>query len=290
MRFHVRHVTTYVYEEPVSVCHNEVRLVPRDTETQRIDGASLRIDPAPQALRLELDYFGNPTSGFTVEEPHVRMTLEAESDVEIAPRELPDPADTAPWEGVRDAVRCDLSDSGLSAHGMVFESPHVRLFRELAQLAEPSFTRGRPILEACLDLIGRIHREFEYRPGTTTVATALPELLAAREGVCQDFAHLGIGCLRALGIPARYVSGYLHTRPPPGTPRRVGADASHAWLSVYCGDDGWIDLDPTNDQPAALGYVTLGWGRDYGDVSPIKGVILGGGAHRIEVSVDVAEG
>lgn len=289
MRFGVRHVTTYSYEEAVSICHNEVRLALRDTAHQRVARTSLRIDPEPKTLFPGRDYFGNPVREFTLEEPHLRMTLEAEGEVELTPRELPDPTRTAPWEAVRDAVRRDLSEDGLLALGMLFESPHVQMFPALAALAQPSFAPGRPLLEASLDLIGRIHRGFEYRPGATSVATSLPEVLAVRQGVCQDFAHLAIGCLRALGIPARYVSGYLRTLPPPGAPRLVGADASHAWLSVHCGEAGWIDLDPTNDQAVCSGYLTLGFGRDYGDVSPIKGVILGGGDHRIEVSVDVFE-
>jgi transglutaminase-like putative cysteine protease len=249
--------------------------------------AALRIEPVPEAMHLEIDYFGNPTSFFTLEEPHVRMRDEAESEIEVERPPTPDPAATPEWEALRDLVHCDLSDAGLAAHGMVFESPHVILSSDLVAYAAPSFVPGRPLLEAALDLMRRIHREFEYQPGTTSVHTGLAEVMADRQGVCQDFAHLGIGCLRALGLPARYVSGYLRTRPPPGGVRLTGADASHAWLSVYCGDAGWIDLDPTNDQLVDQHYVTLAFGRDYGDVSPIKGVILGGGAHTVEVGVDV---
>jgi transglutaminase-like putative cysteine protease len=287
MRYRIRHLSTYGYEDTVSVCHNEVRLVPRDSTRQRVLGATLAIDPAPDALRLELDYFGNPTNFFTLDEPHFRMSLCAESDVEVQSVAPVEPEQTPAWEALRDSVRCDLSEEGLAAHELVFESPQVALFSDLVRYAAPSFEPGRPVLEAALDLMARIHREFEYQPGATDVATALPQLLTDRRGVCQDFAHLGVGCLRAFGLPARYVSGYLRTLPPPGGVRLVGADASHAWLSVYCGDEGWVDLDPTNDQPARDGYVTLAWGRDYGDVSPVKGVILGGGAHTIEVAVDV---
>lgn len=287
MRIRIRHRTVYDYEDTVAVGQNEVRLVPRDTTTQRVRGASMRIDPSPESLRLELDYFGNPTSFFTLQEPHLRMSVEAESEVETEERELPEPEDTPAWEDVRDGVHCDLSDEGLEAHGMVFESPHVLLSQELAAYAAPSFTKKRPILEAALDLVSRIHREFDYRPGTTSVATSLAQVLAGRRGVCQDFAHLGIGCLRSMGLAARYVSGYLRTRPAEGAERLVGSDASHAWLALYCGAAGWIDLDPTNDRPAGADHVTLAWGRDYGDVSPLKGVVLGGGAHSVAVAVDV---
>jgi len=215
------------------------------------------------------------------------MRVEAESEVVVERPPAAAASATPTWETLRDRVHGDLSDAGLAAHGMIFESPHVGLSPALAAYAAASFAPGRPFLDAALDLMARIHRDFEYRPGATCIYTELSQLLADRRGVCQDFAHLGIGCLRALGLPARYVSGYLCTQPPPGGVRLTGADASHAWLSLYCGEAGWIDLDPTNDRLVDEHYVTLAFGRDYGDVSPIKGVILGGGAHTVEVGVDV---
>lgn len=286
MRYRVTHQTTYSYDELVSICHNELRLEPRETERQRRLSTALRIEPVPRATTAERDYFGNPTHFFTVEEPHHHMVLVAESEVEI------DAARTAPlytpeWEALRDSLRDDRSAVGLAAFEMAFPSPLVPVAPEFAAYAAPFFPRGRAILPCVLELTHRIHTDFAYRPGATSVTTPVRDVLATREGVCQDFAHVELACLRALGLPARYVSGYLHTRPADGRERLVGADASHAWVSVHCGDAGWIDVDPTNDLVVADEHVTLAWGRDYGDVPPIKGVILGGGGHSVEVGVDV---
>jgi transglutaminase-like putative cysteine protease len=286
MRYRVSHATTYVYDELVSLCHNELRLEPRDTETQRLLGTSLRIEPPPSSLTLERDYFGNPTHFFTVEEAHDRMVLVAQSEIELAAPPA-EPLWTPAWDALRDDVRADTSAAGLAAFELCFASPLVPLAPEFADYAAPSFARSRPVLDAALELTRRIHADFAYRPGATSVTTPVADVLDAREGVCQDFAHVQLACLRALGLPARYVSGYLHTRAAPGVERLVGADASHAWVSVYCGEAGWLGLDPTNDLLVADQHVTLAWGRDYGDVSPIKGVILGGGGHRVEVGVDV---
>jgi transglutaminase-like putative cysteine protease len=285
VHYRVTHATTYIYEELVSICHNELRLEPRDTERQRRLATALRIEPMPRATTAERDYFGNPTHFFTVEEPHHRMLLVAESELAIeAPCE---PAETPGWEALRAKVREDRSRAGLAAFEMVFASPLVPVASEFSAYAAPFFPKGRALLPCVLELTHRIHTDFAYRPGATSVTTPVRDVLAAREGVCQDFAHVEIACLRALGLPARYVSGYLHTRPAAGIERLVGADASHAWVSVYCGDAGWIDVDPTNDLLVSDQHLTLAWGRDYGDVSPIKGVILGGGGHTVEVGVDV---
>jgi transglutaminase-like putative cysteine protease len=286
VRYRISHATTYVYDELVSLCHNELRLEPRETETQRRLGTALRIEPPPTALTAELDYFGNPTHFFTVEEAHDRMVLVAQSEVELATPEA-EPLWTPAWDALRDDVRADASPAGLAAFELCFASPLVPLAPEFAAYAAQSFPAGRPVLDAALELSHRIHADFAYRPGATSVTTPVADVLEAREGVCQDFAHVQLACLRALGLPARYVSGYLHTRAAPGVVRLVGADASHAWVSVFCGEAGWLGLDPTNDLLVADQHVTLAWGRDYGDVSPIKGVILGGGGHRVEVGVDV---
>jgi transglutaminase-like putative cysteine protease len=188
---------------------------------------------------------------------------------------------------VRDALRVG-SGALLEPIQFMFESPHVELLRDLAAYAEPSFTRGRNVLHAVLDLTRRVHADFAFDPKATSVSTPLREVLAKRRGVCQDFAHLMTGCLRMRGIPARYVSGYIRTTPPPGKPRLVGADASHAWVSVYCGEDlGWVDADPTNNMLVGDGHVTLAWGRDFSDVTPMRGVILGGGEQELEVRVTV---
>jgi transglutaminase-like putative cysteine protease len=287
VRYRVTHRTTYSYEELVSICHNELRLEPRQTERQRRVSTALRIEPMPRATMAELDYYGNPTHFFTVEEPHHRMVLVADSELEL---EAPcaEPPQTPPWRELRERLRRDRSAAGLGAFEMVFASPLVPVVDEFAAYAAPFFPSGAEILPCVLELTHRIHTDFAYRPGATSVTTPVRDVLATREGVCQDFAHVALACLRALGLPARYVSGYLHTRPAEGRERLVGADASHAWVSVYCGDAGWLDVDPTNDLLVSDQHLTLAWGRDYGDVPPIKGVILGSGGHTVEVGVDVA--
>jgi transglutaminase-like putative cysteine protease len=288
VRYRVTHTTTYSYEEIVSIGHNEVRLEPRSTPRQRRPVTALLIEPTPAVISTELDYYGNPTTFFTLQEPHSRMVLTATSDLELtAPRAVEPESTALSWEELRDGLRTELSPIGLAAFEMTFDSPLVPCAPEFARYAAESFPAGRPIVEAVLDLTHRIHQDFAYEPGATSVATPAREVLERRRGVCQDFAHVQIACLRSLGLPARYVSGYLHTRAAAGRPRLVGADASHAWISVYCGADGWLDVDPTNDLVASDQHVTLAWGRDYADVAPIKGVILGGGEHRVAVGVDV---
>jgi transglutaminase-like putative cysteine protease len=289
VRYRVTHTTTYAYDELVSIGHNEVRLEPRATPRQRCFATVLEIDPTPAVLSPELDYFGNRASFFTLQEPHHRMLVTARSELEIAAAPPPRPEATPAWDDLLSSLPYDTSAEGLSAFEMSFESPLVPLSPAFAEFAEPCFPPGRPLLEAALDLTGRIHAAFEYRPGATSVTTPALEVLEQRHGVCQDFAHVEIACLRALGLPARYVSGYIRTHPPPGRERLVGADASHAWVSVWTGEAGWIDLDPTNDRIAGDQHVTLAWGRDYADVAPIKGVILGGGGHTVEVAVEVEE-
>jgi transglutaminase-like putative cysteine protease len=287
MRYRVTHETTYAYEEIVSIGHNEVRLEPRSTPRQRRPVTALAIEPTPAVIATELDYFGNPTTFFTVQEPHARMVLTARSDLEIAAARPLEQEPTLAWEELLANLRADCSVAGLSAFEMTFASALAPCAPEFAAYAAPSFPPGRPIFAAARELTARIHADFAYEPGATSVATPVREVLERRRGVCQDFAHVELACLRSLGLPARYVSGYLHTRPAPGKARLVGADASHAWVSVYCGADGWIDLDPTNDRVATDQHLTLAWGRDYADVAPIKGVILGGGEHTVEVAVDV---
>lgn len=288
MRYRVRHTTTYVYDDAVSICHNEVRLTPRSTPHQRCLRTLLTVDPPPPALHSQLDYFGNPATFFILEEPHHEMAVCAESEITLSPGPPVDPVLTPPWESVRDGLPRDRSAAGLLAYSFRFDSPHVPCDPALAAYAAPSFTAQRPILDAALDLTRRIHRDFRYRPGVTSVATSVLEVLAERHGVCQDFAHLELACLRSLGLAARYVSGYVRTTRSPVRERLVGADASHAWIAVWCGEAGWVELDPTNDRIPSDEHVVLAWGRDYADVSPMRGVILGGGAsHQVDVAVDV---
>jgi transglutaminase-like putative cysteine protease len=285
VNYRVSHVTTYHYEEVASVCHNEVRLSPRAGPHQRPRRTQLRVDPTPSALVPQLDFFGNQVHFLTLHEPHRQLVITAKSDVEVTGAAPPDA--TLAWETVRDRLRQDRGAEALDAYQFVFESPHVGLDDDLLAYAAPAFPPGRPILEGVCELTRRIHVEFTYDQAATTVATPVADVLRERRGVCQDFAHLEIASLRSLGLAARYVSGYILTTPPAGTPRLVGADASHAWLAVWLGDAGWVDVDPTNDQLPSDQHVTVAWGRDYADVSPLRGVVLGGGAHRMTVAVDV---
>jgi len=286
VKYRVRHITNYEYHDAVPLCQNQAHLSPRVFERQQCESTRVTVQPEPTAMHPWVDYFGNSALHFAVEAPHDELTVTAESIVKITPPRLPAPSTTAPWEQARDATKSSFGDKAVQ---FTFESPLIRFIDEARDYARPSFTTGRPILEAALDLTSRIFRDFKYDPSATCVNTPTEEVLRLRRGVCQDFAHLEITCLRSLGLAARYVSGYLLTEPPPGQPKLVGADASHAWLSVYSPQQRcWFDLDPTNNQMPQLRHVTLAWGRDYSDVCPIKGIFLGGGDHRMYVSVDVA--
>jgi len=280
MKYEVTHRTSYHYSEPVTLGHNSTHLTPRTLAWQHCLANRLLILPAPSCLRSWTDYFGNQVTYFTVEEEHRELIVTAISEVAMEIPPPPPPTSNLAWEEARNAL-----DVSTVPHA--FDSPCVRRDDRLASYAAISFAPGRPLLEAALDLTRRIFQEFKYDPTATCVSTPTMEVFEKRRGVCQDFAHLEIGCLRSLGLAARYVSGYLLTDPRPGQPRLVGADASHAWLSVFCPGHGWIDLDPTNNVIPNMRHVTVAWGRDYGDVCPIKGVFLGGGSHWMSVAVDV---
>jgi transglutaminase-like putative cysteine protease len=288
MRYLVRHTTSYEYSEPVSICHNEARLVPRQTPYQRPLSTRLVVEPSVPTLTPDTDYFGNVVHFFTLEEAHLRLSVSAISEVDLTPFEAPALSLSPPWDSVRDRLRRDRSPEGLRAYELTLDSPHVRQASNLLEYALPSFGLGRPLLDAVFELTRRIRADFKYEPGSTTIATPLDRVMEARRGVCQDFAHLQIGMLRSLGIPARYVSGYIHNSPPAGKPRLIGVDASHAWLSAWCPGFGYVDFDPTNGCIPNDEHVTLAWGRDFSDTSPLRGVILGGGQHVVRVGVDVA--
>lgn len=298
MRYQVIHETLYRYESPVVFSQQLLHLTPRPLPFQARDAHRIAIEPAPGELSERVDYFGNPVTLLMLAAPHSSLAVRAESRLTVEPRgqERALRAQGAPWEALRDRLRAGGGAALLEPAQFLFESPHVECFRDLALYAGPSFTAGRGLPDALLDLMRRMHADFTFDPKATSVSTPLREVLARRRGVCQDFAHFMIGCLRTLGLAARYVSGYILTAPPPGKPRLVGADASHAWVSVYCGDAGgnaggtagsWIDLDPTNDCLVDDEHVTLAWGRDFSDVTPMRGVILGGGEQELEVRVTV---
>ena len=233
------------------------------------------------------DYFGNPVTFLTIQEQHEQLAIESRSLVEVDAPEHPAASRTMPWERIFRHLEQRATRDDIAVLQFAFDSPYAQASDDLAGYALESFLSGRPVLEAALDLTRRIHRDFRYDSSATSVSTPVDEVFKLRRGVCQDFAHLELACLRALALPARYVSGYLLTRAPPGKEKLVGSDASHAWISVWCAEAGWVDLDPTNDRPAGDEHVTLAWGRDYGDISPINGVTFGGGEHVIEVAVDV---
>jgi transglutaminase-like putative cysteine protease len=277
----------YQYAEPVSTSHHEARLAPRDGEHLRTLVHDVEITPSPSLRRERFDYFGNRALHFSIREPHRALEVVATSVVDLGAVAHAPLGATPPWEAVRDRVRTDRRRDVLDAYAFTFDSSTIKTSPALADYAAPSFSPGRPILEAVRDLVGRIHADFAYDPKSTDVSTGVAEVFRRRRGVCQDFAHVAIACLRALGLPARYVSGYLLTRPPPGRPRLVGADASHAWIGAFVPDYGWVDFDPTNDVLPSDEHVTVGYGRDFQDVTPLKGVILGGGRHEVVVQVDV---
>jgi transglutaminase-like putative cysteine protease len=287
MRYNVSHRSRYEYRDAVTLCHNLLHLHPRETLGQAVSSHQLKVEPAPTSLDEYQDAFGNHAVYFVIHARHQELDVLAQSVVEVNVLLQPEPSATPPWNTVRESV-CHAADSqSLDACPYLFDSAYVHTSSDLRAFAEPSFAPGRPVLEAALDLTRRIHQDFSYAPGSTNVATPLMDVLRTRKGVCQDFAHLEIGCLRAMGLPARYVSGYLVTKPPPGKPKLRGADDSHAWLALFCPGHGWLDLDPTNNMIPRNEHITLAWGRDYGDVAPIKGLLLGGGPHTPMVEVDV---
>jgi transglutaminase-like putative cysteine protease len=285
--YRVRHVTTYTYEDPVSVSHHLLRLTPRNLPGQVCRATQISISPEPPVTTTHNDYFGNIQTLFTLQEPHDSLIVEATSELEVRAAEQPDFSASPPWETASESLVTDHSQEGLDAYQFVFDSQRVAASRELADYARATFPPGRPSLEAIFDLTQKIHRDFRFDTKATEVSTPVQEFFKKRRGVCQDFAHLQIACLRSLGLAARYISGYLRTLPPPGQPRLVGADASHAWCSAWSPGAGWVDFDPTNNCVPTDGHITVAWGRDYSDVSPIHGVLLGGAKHTLDAGVDV---
>ena len=287
-RYQIAHDTRYAYDSPVSTSQHMACLKPRTLAFQQVHSHVLRIEPAPAHVVERLDYFGNIVHRFQLLRPHVELAVRSTCVVELATRTGGLDIDGSPvWESVRSAVAQPAGDMAREVAAFAYASPHVIRAPEIARFARASFPAGRPLMAGALDLMHRIHEEFAFDATATSIATPVTRVLLERRGVCQDFAHFQIACLRSLGLAARYVSGYLLTDPPAGQPRLIGADASHAWVSVYCPTNGWVDVDPTNDVIVDLRHVTIGWGRDYGDVSPLRGVLLGGAGHRLFVGVSV---
>jgi transglutaminase-like putative cysteine protease len=292
----------------VSLCHSIAHLKPRETPHQRCLKSQVRVSPWPSVSREHRDIFGNRVNYYSVQQAHGALEVSAVSEVEVIAPPVPDAAASLPWEQVRERLQGARDTESLDARMFVLPSPAIPAQKAALDFALGSFTPGRPVLEAARELMARIYADFDYDPAATSVATPLATVLAQRRGVCQDFAHVGIACLRALGLAARYVSGYLETLPPPGQPKLRGADASHAWYALYLPPSpttgpgageaanaaadtsppgNWIDYDPTNDCLLGEQHITTAVGRDYGDVTPVRGVFYGGGEHQLSVAVDV---
>lgn len=287
MNYRITHRTVYHYAAPVTVSQHAARLKPRATATQEQKDFHLRIEPEPAVRKMRTDYFGNRVCFFSVQGLHSRLEIVATSHVTVREVTPPTPGLSMPWESAAELFRDPVAVELIEPYQFVADSPLVRALPKLADFARESFPADVPLLAGALDLNHRIHREFKFDPVATTVATPLEDVWQTRRGVCQDFAHLGAAMLRSLGLPARYVSGYLRTHPPAGRARLVGADASHAWFAAYCPNHGWVDFDPTNDVMPGPEHVTVAYGRDFSDVSPVSGIITGGGSHTVKVAVDV---
>lgn len=288
MIYKLIHTSEFIYDRPVGLCHNEARMLPRTLPRQQCLESRLKIDPPPEDYQERLDFFGNRVAWFLIRRQHDALTVTATSRIQMIPgANLFEFGNNQPWEVVRERLQTERTPEALDARQYLIDSPMIVVDPGLRAYAAPSFPKGRPYSTAVQDLMQRIYRDFTYDPGFTTIATPLQEVLEHRSGVCQDFAHLAIGCLRAQGLAARYVSGYIETLPPAGKEKLVGSDASHAWFSVFVPDAGWLDFDPTNNQLPRDQHITVAWGRDFSDVSPLKGVLSGGGEHEVKVAVDV---
>jgi transglutaminase-like putative cysteine protease len=281
MFFHVTHTTRYVYQTPVSHCLNEVRLTPRSLPAQIVRETAIHVLPEPAFMHQRKDYYGNDVTSFELFDKHDHLEATAESTVEVRPV-VAEPAPRISWEETRDLVAAHSDPATLEASEFIYNSPYVPAVTPLHEYAQQTFVPKRPLFEATMDLTHRIHADFKYHPKSTSIDVPLTDVLRNRRGVCQDFAHVMIGVLRSVRLPARYVSGYVR----PG-PKVQGAQASHAWVSVFIPGTGWLGFDPTNDLLVSDSHVTLAWGRDYGDVTPVKGITLGGGGQTIEVAVYV---
>ncbi|ACN14493.1 putative transglutaminase protein [Desulforapulum autotrophicum HRM2] len=290
MQYNISHITRYHHGDVASLSHNELFLTPRQTPTQNCVKNTITLSPEPSTFSQRMDFFGNTVTTTTIQRPHRTLEITAGSQVILTPANPIPPEQTPAWDQVKKMVWQHATPETMEAFQFVFASSMIPVGEKFAAWARDLFQPGEPILKAALALTERVFTQFKYDPGATTTTTAVDTSFEMKRGVCQDFAHIEIACLRSLGLCARYVSGYLHTLPPPGKEKLVGADASHAWLSIYIPGMGWVDLDPTNNVIPTDQHLTLAWGRDYSDVTPVKGTVLGGGTHQLSVSVDVRPG
>ena len=277
MKYTIQHKTSYSYLEPVSLCHNIARLVPRNTREQTCTNTTIHISPKPDRINEYEDFFGNKIIYFSIEKEHWELSVHVTSEVDRIPGNL--------QAGIQEESYGNIEPLDIKQY--IFQTPMTAWDNQILEFARRSFSPGRSIYEAALELTERIFTEFEYKPGYTTIATPLAVVMKQRKGVCQDFTHLAIACLRSVGLPARYVSGYIETQSPDGVEKLIGVDASHAWFSVYIPERGWTDFDPTNNCLVSDQHITIGWGRDYSDIAPLEGIILSSGSHELSVSVDV---
>jgi transglutaminase-like putative cysteine protease len=287
MRYRVSHRTGYSYETPVARSFHALHLRPGPAPRQRLINHAILVEPAPASHDEIVDAFGNPTSILSIEEEHHELIVHARSTVEVVEAEPPDLEATTPWERVAESVCTDTGEIDVDVLQFVCPSRHAPVLEVLRGFAARSFPAGRPVLAGAMDLTTRIYREFQFDAAATDVSTPVTRVLELKRGVCQDFAHLTLATLKTLRVPARYVSGYLLTRPPPGMPKLRGVDASHAWVSVWAPETGWVDFDPTNGLIPREEHISVAFGRDYDDISPISGVLLGGSRQKMSVSVDV---
>lgn len=288
MKYQITHLTQYRYQYDIANCYNHGCLVPRSLPYQKVDSARIDVLPLPSSLYTRRDFFGNQHNFFHVNAVHRHLEVKTTSRVEVIPRDVHSAvAGSMPWEEARRALQRATDEQSLQARLLCTGTRMTPVAPVYGDYARALFEPGLPILEGARRLCHRIFSEFSYDPGFTTITTPVDEVLRQKRGVCQDFAQLAISALRSLGLPARYVSGYLETLPPPGQPRLVGADASHAWFSVFAPGEGWVDFDPTNDLMPSERHITIAYGRDYGDVVPLKGLMNGGGHHELIVEVDV---
>lgn len=287
IQYRVVHNTEYSYSSPVSLCHNQLRLAPRELPYQSVERTFVEISPIPTLRRSRIDRFGNQTEFFSIENQHNRMRVVAES---IIRRSIPDHtnAHRESFSMVRKRLHNPSQAPDRIAQEFCFESKYIKTHGAFADYAIGCFENQRSLFDCVKDLTSKIHKEFKYTPNSTHVSTTPLDVLRQRQGVCQDFAHLQIACLRSLGLAARYVSGYILTHPAPGQTKLIGTDASHAWISVYLGEFGWFDFDPTNNQSPGNEHITVAWGADYSDVAPVTGLFIGGGLTQMTVGVDMS--